>query len=105
MRRVRRRLALWRKQRTVGKSVSPLICRQTSGQGAAGSGGVADLRLLADNVMATDTFAQLRFLNPWAGVLSSGCPGAARVVSGADAWTTFAITSLAQREVRVTDAT
>jgi hypothetical protein len=39
--------ALWRKQRTVGKSVSPLICRPTSGQGGGGSGGVAGLRLLS----------------------------------------------------------
>ena len=37
--------APWRKRRTVGKSVSPLICLRTSGQGGGGSGGVAELRL------------------------------------------------------------
>ena len=33
--------------RTVGKSVSPLIYRRTSGQGGGGSGGVAGLGLLS----------------------------------------------------------
>jgi hypothetical protein len=43
--------AAW-KRRTVGKSVSPLIYRRTSGQGGGGSGGVAGLRLLSGDSQA-----------------------------------------------------